>query len=221
LPPSIRANRQLELRVLTELNKLYPLTEIIYEYVKASGNKSFSPVMVGQKWMIEQCSKIATTTIKYGYETSNLRDQLGLVKENVNKGQRKLETHAVDGIALACSYFIKYEKYQDNRVAGMIWNGFVRITKAVFKVIRRLPIARRSLHRANHNRSGVRTRYGGTVVGYGLRKGDLVSTPKGIGYVSGSTKNLISVSDHNWKRISQMVNTKVELIRRNIGLIVC
>jgi hypothetical protein len=59
LPPSIRANRQLELRVVKELFKLFPVSAIHYELVMAdvdrtSGRKSarsgvgFSPVMVGQ-----------------------------------------------------------------------------------------------------------------------------------------------------------------------------
>ena len=218
LPPSIRANRQLELRVITEISKLYPVGVIVYEYVKAAGTKSFSPVMVGQKWMINQCKKIENTVIKYGYDTSNMREHLGLVKEKVHKGRRTPETHAIDGIALACTQFLSYGT---DYHTGKCWTGAVELTKNIFKIVRRLPINRRSLHRANFNKDGIRTRYGGTVVGYGLRKGDLVSTPKGMGYVSGCTKNLISVSDHNWKRISQIVNTKVKLIRRNIGLIVC
>ena len=35
LPPSIRANRQLELRIVREIVKLFPVTEIVYEYVRA------------------------------------------------------------------------------------------------------------------------------------------------------------------------------------------
>ncbi len=52
LPPSIRANRSLELRIVEELAKLFPITEIVYEYVKARGNKGFSPVMV---WVRNGC----------------------------------------------------------------------------------------------------------------------------------------------------------------------
>ncbi|MDJ0577823.1 MAG: RRXRR domain-containing protein [Xenococcaceae cyanobacterium MO_234.B1] len=89
LPPSIRANRQLELRIVKELIKLFPVTEIVYEYVKADVDKSsgrkkarsgkgFSPVMVGQKWMLEQLSQIVTTHKLEGWKTSILRKQLGL-----------------------------------------------------------------------------------------------------------------------------------------------
>ena len=69
LPPSIRANKQLELRVVKELFKLFPISTIHYELVMAdvdrtSGRKSarsgvgFSPVMVGQRQMLTWLSKL-------------------------------------------------------------------------------------------------------------------------------------------------------------------
>ena len=50
LAPSIKANRLLEIRVITELAKIYPIASVVYEYVKAKTvkNCSFSPVQVGQ-----------------------------------------------------------------------------------------------------------------------------------------------------------------------------
>lgn len=43
LPPSIRANRELELRVLDELSLIYPVTSVAYEIIKARGDQGFSP----------------------------------------------------------------------------------------------------------------------------------------------------------------------------------
>jgi hypothetical protein len=68
LPPSIRANRQLELRVATELCRLFPVSKIVYEYVEARGSKSFSPVMVGQKVMLGWLSKLAPVKTQFGYK---------------------------------------------------------------------------------------------------------------------------------------------------------
>lgn len=54
----------------------------------------------------------------------------------------------------------------------------------------------------------------------GFRKGDLVKSSKGVGYVSGDTERQVSVSDANWKRLGQIASSKVQLIRRSNGLIV-
>jgi hypothetical protein len=56
--------------------------------------------------------------------------------------------------------------------------------------------------------------------GHHWKGGDLVNSPKGIGYVSGQTKKQISVSDANWKRLGQIAVSQVTLIRRSNGLIV-
>lgn len=220
LPPSIKANRQLELRVVTELNRIFPITEIIYEYVKAKADKSFSPVMISQKWMVEQLNLITFTTTKLGWETANLRDKLGLVKQKNHKGDAILETHAVDGIALASSYFLRYESFENTREHGHIWIGKVNLTIPIFKVIRRPPISRRQLHLMVPAKGGVRRKYGGTLTQHNLRKGDLVNSPKGVAYVSGDTKYKISISDSNWKRISQITINKISLLRRSNNLII-
>ena len=220
LPPSIQANRQLELRVVVELNKLFPIAQIVYEYVQARGSKSFSPVMVGQIWMLKQLELIAPTVTRFGWETSNLRDKLGLVKQKTRKGDAILATHAVDGIALASSYFLRYESFENTRERGHIWIGEVTLTTPVFRVIRRPPISRRQLHLMVPAKGAVRRKYGGTTTRHGFRKGDLVNSPKGIGYVSGDTEKQVSVSDSNWKRLGQITSTKVSLIRRSNGLIV-
>lgn len=69
-------------------------------------------------------------------------------------------------------------------------------------------------------KGGVRRKYGGSTTRHGFRKGDLVASPKGIGYVSGDTEKQVSVSDANWKRLGQIASGKVQLICRSNGLIV-
>lgn len=221
LPPSIRANRELELRVIKELAVIYPISDIAYEIVKARGDKGFSPVMVGQKWQLENLLTYGKVHQVEGWKTANIRRELGLIKQKSSKGDAIPATHAVDGVALACSTFIHYGII--NR-CKMGWKGEVIVTPAPFAVIRRPPVSRRQLHLMIPSSRGVRRKYGGTVTRHGFRKGDLVRATQGkktyCGWVSGDTEKQVSVSDVNWKRLGQFTKNKIRLIRRSTGLIV-
>lgn len=222
VPPSIKANRQLELRVTTELCRIVPITKIVYEYVKAQGNKGFSPVMVGQRWAIEQLGKLAPVVTQYGWKTANIRRHLGIEKAS-NKAEQCPAAHAMDGVALAASEFVQYRKFHRLGVDGGDWLGTVALTAAVFKVIRRPPICRRQLHLLQFAKGGQRRAYGGTVTRHGFRKGDLVRAVKAgieyVGWVSGDTARAVSVSNINWKRLGQFTASKVQLIQRSTGLL--
>lgn len=230
IPPSIKANRLLELRVIKELLKVFPIYKLYYEYVKADvdltsgrkrarSGKGFSPVMVGQKWAIKELEKLVFVEKVYGYQTALMRTQLGLEKTQV-KSEQSINSHAVDGIALACHEFLNYVTFHTAEGSGKEWVGSVRVTKAPFAVIRRSPFSRRQLHYTVPNKKGIRGKYGGSVTESGLRKGDLVNTPKGVFYVSGQTGNSISISDSNWTRVTKVALSKVKLLRRNNGLLV-
>lgn len=231
LAPSIRANRQLELRIVSELCKLYPVAEIRYEYIKAdvdltSGRKKarsgtgFSPVMVGQRWMLQQLEEFAPVVKVEGHQTARTRKHLGLEKNRADKSKAEFNTHAVDGVALAASHFVEYRRYHKVGEDGADWFGKVSITPAPFYVIRRPPYSRRQLHLMVPAKGNVRRKYGGSTTRHGLRKGDLVQSPKGVGYVSGDTEKQISVSDSNWKRLGQITASKITLIRRSNGLVI-
>ena len=232
--PSIRASRQLEIRVISELGKVYPISSIVFEYVKvdvdltskrkkARSGRGFSAVMVGQKWAIEQLEKLAPVVTKFGWQTSDLRKHLGLEKQKYSKGDAVPATHAVDGVVLAASQFRDYLPFENSLGRGHCWQGQVNITSAPFTVIRRPPVSRRQLHLMVFAPGGVRRKYGGTITRHGLRKGDYVlAEKKGIqyqGWVSGDTKTQVSVSDINWKRIAQFSCSKVHLLQRATGLI--
>ena len=243
LAPSIKANRLLEIRVVIELTKLYPVSSIVYEYVKAKTlpGCSFSPVQVGQKWAIEQLNKIAPVVTKFGWQTSNLRKHLDLPKQKLNKKEaqriradRRLNddwrcfasrpaTHAVDGITLAASRFIDYLPFENSQSRGHCWEGQVNVTDAPFWVIRRPPVSRRQLHLMIPAKNGVRRKYGGTTTRHGFRKGDYVEAVKaGIkyqGWCSGDTAKQVSVSNADWNRIGQFTASKIRLLQRSTGLI--
>ncbi len=234
LAPSIKANRQLEIRVVSLLSKLYPISTIVFEYVKADvdltsgrkgarSGKGFSPVMVGQSWAIEQLSKIAPVFKKLGWQTSNLRKHLGLLKQKQNKKEAIPATHAVDGIVLAANQFIDYLPFKNSQGRGHCWEGQANITDAPFFVIRRPPVSRRQLHLMVPSKGGNRRKYGGTTTRYDFRKGDYVEAVKASvkyqGWCSGDTAKQVSVSDSNWKRIGQFTASKVRLLRRATGLI--
>ena len=222
IPPSIRANRELELRILYELSQIYPITAVIYEVVKAKGDKGFSPVMVGQRWQLENLRNDFDKVFEVeGWKTAQIRTQLGLEKQKHSKGDAIPATHAVDGIALACSQFIKYGVIDRNTMG---WSGKVQVTPAPFAVIRRPPISRRQLHLMLPSKGGTRRKYGGTVTRHGFRKGDYVEATQGKrtvrGWVSGDTKTQVSVSNSSWERYGQFSVKKVRLLQRSTGLIV-
>ena len=239
LPPSIRANKQLELRVIKELFRLYPISVIHFEKVMADvdrtsgrkgakSGKGFSPVMVGQQQMINWLSELAPVKLHLGWQkdgngTSQVRKWLKLEKDKKNKANQVPATHAVDGISLAALEFIQWKEWHSKNAKYGNWIGDVTITLAPFTVIRRPPICRRQLHLCVPGKGGKRRKYGGTVTRHGFRKGDLVKATKAkktyIGWCSGDTEKAVSVSDINWKRIGQFTASKVVLLQRSTGLI--
>ncbi|GGA19343.1 hypothetical protein CYANOKiyG1_33930 [Okeania sp. KiyG1] len=250
LAPSIRASREMEIRIITELSKVFPITTIVYELVKADvdltssrkgarSGKGFSPVMVGQNWCVEKLKSIAPVKTKYGWQKNNngtsqmplaeelrFRKHLGLEKVKDKKAQVP-ESHAVDGIALAASEFVRYGVTPRKNCDTWGWKGSVNISPGVFRVITRSAYFRRALHFDNAEKGGIRKRKGGTITPFKVRLGDKVLAEKAgkiyIGWVGGftdgKTKN-ISVYNHNWRRMGQFSPQKVQLIRRSNKLCV-
>ena len=239
IPPSILASRLMEIRIIKELCNLFLITNIVYEVVKADvdltsgrkgakSGKGFSPVMTAQYWCIEQLAKFAPVTKRYGWQkdgngTSQIRKYLGLYKDKENKKNPLPETHAVDGVALAASKFVKFTPFSTKNSHGHEWQGKVTITESVFRVITRPAYFRRALHFDNLSKGGNRKRKGGTVTPFGYRAGDYVEAEKaGItyrGWIGGFTNTekskKLSVYDLNWKRIGQFSLSKVKLLRRS------
>lgn len=226
MPPSIRSNKLLELRVLKLITDIFPITDVVYEVVKAKGNKGFSPVIVGQKLMIEYLETIKNKgyykrlKIVQGYTTSMTRKHLNLEKEKGDKSLKIPQTHAVDGIALAATRWINYGATSLNSQG---WKGEIKLTDSYFIVVSRPPTSKRQLHLLQFSRGGKRPRYGGSTTRHGFRKGDYVEAVKAgkiyRGWVSGDTEKMVAVNNENWKQ-GQYTASKVKLIKRNTGLIV-
>jgi len=232
LPPSIRANKQLELRAVKELLRILPISHIRYEVIKArtenGKGKGFSPAMVGQKIMLEWLEQLCPTTTQEGWQTSILRQQLGLVKNKTDKSAQTPETHAHDGIALAASHFLSFERFHTANTRGHRWVGEISVTPAPFRIISRPNLYRRQLHFENTEKGGNRKRKGGTVTPFGFRSGDKVRAEKAgviyVGWIGGytltsRTKNL-SIYDHNWRRVGQFSVNKVTMLQRSTRLCV-
>ena len=164
---------------------------------------------------------------KDGNGTSQLRTALGLVKDKQNKSEAKPETHSVDGVALACGYFIQFQGFHSSRGHGKTWKGKVSITNSQFRIITRpgavkrgkeYGVFRRQLHfevpsqrlrlpfkkapALSVGQNGVRKRKGGTITPWGFRVGDLVRSTKGktesIGYIGGYSEVNKVVSLYDW-----------------------
>ena len=180
--------------------------------------------------MLEWLEQLRPTEVQEGWQTSILRQQLGLAKDKSDKSAQKPEAHAHHGITLGASHFMSFERFHTVNTRGHHWIGQVQVTPAPFRVIARPNLYRRQLYFENPVAGGTnhRKRKGGTVTPYGLRSGDLVKAEKAgkiyQGWIGGytqteKTKN-VSVYDHNWKRIGQFSLNKVQLLQRSTRLCV-
>ena len=231
VPPSIKSNRQMELRVLTEMAKLLPITEIKDEacggQTKFNG-RGISPVTVGQEWFRAQASNIAPVNEVDSMDTGKYRDRLGLVKDRKDKSKQTPETHANDAIALAATAFMEYRAFNTANTHGHEWAGMCRVTSAPFIVLTRPKLFRRKLYQENYSKGGILKRQGGTTTPFKFRSGDYVEVSQKNGVVRGwiggftdtaKTKN-VSVYDHNWSRLGQFNPKNVRLLQRSSKLCV-
>lgn len=234
IPPSILARKQLELKIVTELSKIYPITMIGFEDIKfnhykdTKGEKGqfFSHVEVGKNWLLDRLKEIAPLRIIRGYETNIRRQRLGLKKE-VDKTVRSVDSHVNDCIAMG------------SIILGLVTNSKMLSidTKNKFKfdTITRPKYSRRFLHLEQFRKGGIRRRYGGTTIDWtNIRKGDYVEVVSGKNvfrsYVSGFTtmngNNYIYVSDFDWKGFGKngtqtaIIPSNIKILNRNNGLMV-
>lgn len=196
IPPSTKARWQLKIRVAQWLDSIFPLSVFVVEDVQASTkkqskknkafkwNQRFSPLQVGKSWFYFNLQRIAPIVLKQGYETSELRKELGL-KKGKNKKKAEFKAHCVDSWVLANSAVSGHSE-PDN--------------KNLFELIP-LQIFRRQLHRLQPQKEGKRSRYGGSMSA-GFKRGGIAKHSRfGFCYIGGWQEKPTK-KDHSRKQVS-------------------
>ena len=194
LPAGTRARWDWKLRILDWFSKLYPITYVCVEDIKArtikrakKWNTSFSPLEIGKSWFYSEIQKRWKLYTLQGWETKELRDRLGLKKSSAKLADI-FEAHCVD------SWYLAYQS---------VGGADIPDTTDIF-CIAPIPVSRRELHRQNPKKRGVRSRYGETVLGQGLLKNTLVKhVQRGLTKLSGiNAKGLFSIYSLDGKRLT-------------------
>ena len=155
VPAGTRARWEWKLRILDWLSKMFPITHICVEDIKArtierakKWNQCFSPLEVGKHWFYAEIQKRWELLTLQGWETKAIRDRFGL-KKSSKKLSEAFDAHCVDSWCLAY-HTVGGESLVDN---------------TDLLCISPIPIVRRQLHRQNPQKGGERPRYGGTTWG--------------------------------------------------------
>ncbi len=194
IPAGTRARWDWKLRILDWLSKLYPVTHVCVEDIKArtiehakKWNQSFSPLEIGKQWFYTEVEKRWQLLTLQGWETREIRDRLGL-KKSSKKLSETFSAHCVDSWCLA-----------HHTVGGVS----IPENTDIF-CIAPIPIKRRCLHREQEAKGRQRNRYGGTVLGNGLVKNTLIKHVK-YGFtrlVGVNAKGLFSIYTLEGKRLT-------------------
>lgn len=203
LPPSTRARWGWKLRIATWLTKMFPINAFVVEDIQARTMKSgrkwnvqFSPLECGKTWFYEHLAKLGRVDLKQGYETHELRTELGLAK-SPNKLAAVFSAHCVDSWVLA-NWFV---------------GGHVKPDNERMLLLSAIQFHRRNLHDQLFAKGlGERRRAGGTM-SLGMKKGRLAKHIKhGLCYIGGNMKGLLTIcSVETGARIAR--NAKTEDLR--------
>lgn len=193
VPPSTKARWAWKLRVINVLQRIFPIGTFVVEDINAQTkegqrkwNVSFGPLQIGKHWFYQEIRKLGKLVLKQGYETKELRDQLGLIcgkpqifKKSKNKLKESWNANCVDAWVLAWSV-VGGRSMPDNM--DVVYISPIRLH-------------RRQLHALQPGKGGIRRPYGGTQ-SMGLKRGSLVKHKDlGIVYVGGNSKDKITFYD--------------------------
>lgn len=199
IAPSTRARWEAKFRIVQQLAKIIPISDVAVEDVKAKTrkngkrwNSSFSPVQAGKSHLYSLLGKDGFRVWKFaGWDVAEERKSMGLRKTS-DKSEWSFASHAVDSFVLSA-----------------LVTGIEKPTTTALYYIKQIKLYRRQLHVFQFAKGGKRRAYGGTR-SLGLKRGTLVRHPKhGLCSVGGTQKDRISLHDYKTnKRLCR--NAKVE-----------
>jgi len=202
IPPSTRSRWEAKARVVAQLKKIIPITDVVVEDVCAETRKGkggkwnglFSPVQVGKEHLYCLLIEMGLNVhLKEGYQTKELRDKYGL-KKTKSKSKQSFESHAVDGWVMAASV-----------------SGAEKPTCTRLWYIVGAQLHRRQIHRLQASKGGERKPYG-TTRSLGLKRGTIVKHPRyGLSTVGGFDHKCNTISLHAYrtnKRLTQKAKVK-------------
>ncbi len=202
IPPSTRSRWEAKARIIAQLLKIIPLTDVVVEDVcaelrKGKGgkwNRAFSPVQVGKEHLYKLLTKMGLTLhLCRGHQTKELREKYGL-KKTKSKSKQDFSSHAVDGWVMAASI-----------------SGAEQPTCTRLWYIVGAQLHRRQIHRLQASKGGERKPYGGTR-SLGLKRGTVLKHAKyGLCTVGGFDRKRSTISLHNYrtnKRLTQGAKVK-------------
>ena len=195
IAPSTFARWNLKLRILNIINKLYPITTVIVEDIKAitfkngkKWNQSFSPLEVGKNWFYEKIKEKFDLKLVQGFETSELRKSLNLKKLS-NKLSNDWHAHCVDAWVIA------------NSVVGAV----APTTKRVL-LLHPMNFIRRQLHKLQPSKGGYRGKYGGTCGR--IKKGAIILHDGELKVAGGCQPTGLELKNMQGKRVNKIISFK-------------
>jgi len=194
LPPSTFARWDFKLRISKWLSQMFPIACSVVEDIKAETRKgckkwntAFSPMEQGKLWFYQELGKLCRVETRQGFETFEMRNQMGL-KKLKDKKSKSFYAHCVDSWTLANWFVGGHTKPDFEKVMCLTpfqWH-------------------RRQLHKLQPAAGGIRKREGSTN-SLGFKRGSLVKhVVKGLCYVGGFMgKHLSLHSVQTGKRLGQ------------------
>jgi hypothetical protein len=198
IAPSTRSRWEAKARVVMQLQKILPLSEVVIEDVQAvtrpgkggKWNGSFSPVQVGKEHLYRLLREMGLTVhLCQGYQTKALRAQYGLQKTR-GKSKQSFASHAVDAWAMAAAV-----------------SGAEKPTCTKLWYLVGIRLMRRQLHTLQPSTGGIRKPRGGTR-SLGFKRGTLVLHPKyGRCAVGGFDREKKTLSLHAYRRNKRLTQS--------------